>query len=215
MPSRASATATPLRLRETSSKMREHAAGRAPRRASARSAAMRSSAACSSPCSAASRLAIGVDRLLLGGELGFGALDRGRQLVGFEHPLENLVLERLDLGLREGDLLLDRVVFLVGLHRHRLLAELREAALVDGDVLLDGAARALWLSASLLLGGGDALRARLRAAPRAPCSCSGSSASCVRAASRGRVERLQRDESFEVSVHVLYEPKKRPRRSGA
>ena len=69
--------------------------------------------ACSSACSAVIALPVGVDRLLLGGELGFGRLERRRQLVGLEHPLEDLVLERLDLGLREGDLLLDGVVFLL------------------------------------------------------------------------------------------------------
>ena len=54
------------------------------------------------------RLAVGVDRLLLGGQLRLGRLTRRRQLVGLEHPLEHLVFERLDLGLRELDFLLDR-----------------------------------------------------------------------------------------------------------
>ena len=87
-------------------------------------------------------------------------LQRRGQVVGLEHPLEDLVFERLDLALREGDLLLDGVIFLVGLHRHRLLAELRQASLVDGDVLLDRAARGLVLGEPLF-GGGDALARRL------------------------------------------------------
>ena len=56
----------------------------------------------------------------------------------------------------KADLVLDRVVFLVGLDGHRRLAELREAALLDGDVLLDRAAGVLVVGQPLL-GGGDAL----------------------------------------------------------
>src|SRR5206468_711714 len=59
-------------------------------------------------------------------------------------------------ALREADLLLHGVIFLVGLHRHGLLAELREAALVDRHVLLDVAARVL-VVAQPRLAGGDAL----------------------------------------------------------
>jgi hypothetical protein len=43
----------------------------------------------------------------------------------------------LDLVLRERNLVLDRVVLLVRLHVHRLVAEFREASLVQHDVLLD------------------------------------------------------------------------------
>ena len=138
MPSRASATATPLRRLRDQLEDARAPAGRAPPTSAARSAAMRSSdalqlgvlrrasasrSASTAFCSAASAAS--------------AVLTRGRQVVGLDHPLEHLVFERLDLGLRERDLVLDRVVFLVGLHRHRLLAELRQAALVHRDVLLD------------------------------------------------------------------------------
>jgi hypothetical protein len=53
-------------------------------------------------------------------------------VVAFEHPLEDLLLELLHLGIGERNLVLDRVVLLVGLHRHRLLAELRQPALLHG-----------------------------------------------------------------------------------
>ena len=68
MPSRASATATPFRRRDTSSKIAQHL--RIERRDdhAARSARRRSSDAFSSACSARQRLLVGVHRLLFGGE---------------------------------------------------------------------------------------------------------------------------------------------------
>src|SRR5213596_3104743 len=71
---------------------------------------------------ASEQKAVDADRFLFGCEISLGALDGGRQIVGLDHQLEDLVLDRLDLALREADFLLDGVVFLIGFDRHRLLA---------------------------------------------------------------------------------------------
>jgi len=94
---------------------------------------------------------------------------------------------------------LDGVVFLVGLDGHRLLAEFREAALVDGDVLFNGAARVLVvgerrfrrrdvLPRRLEPGVERLLAVRLLAQP--PLRVEG-----------GRIEALERDQFLEVSIH--------------
>ena len=151
---------------------------------------------------------VGVDGLLLGGELRFGAFSAAVRSSASSIRSSICVFERLDLGLREGDLVLDRVVFLVGLHRHRLLAELRQAALVHGDVLLDVAARAFWLSASCSFAAATCWRAASSRASSA-CSRSGSSASRRSASCGGGVEPLQGDQSFEISVHESLEHTKK------
>ena len=70
---------------------------------------------------------------------------------------------------------------------------------MHGDVLLDRAARVLVLG-ELLLRGGDALRARLE--PRLERLLAlGLVGELRRAASAVRVELLQGDESFEISIH--------------
>ncbi len=162
MPSRASATATPLRRFETSSNtartprverrdelrallgdLLEHLFLARPALLT-RARRSASTAFCSDASSASARLS------------------GGRQIVGLEHPLEDLVFERLDLVLRELDLLLHRLVLDVGLHRHELIAELRQPALVDGHVLLDRAAGVLVVGEPLLRGG-DALAGGLEA----------------------------------------------------
>jgi hypothetical protein len=97
-------------------------------------------------------LAIGIDALLFGRQLRLGALGGGGQLVGLHHRLQDLVLERLDLGLGELDLLLHRLIFDVGLHRHELIAEFREASLVQRDVLFDAPAGGLVAGQALLRG---------------------------------------------------------------
>ena len=136
-------------------------------------------------------------------------LTRRGQLVGLDHPLEDLLFERLDLALRERDLLLDGVVFLVGLHRHRLFAELRQAALVDGDVLLDRAARVLVVGQRAASRSPGA-RARLRGARRTPSRAparrpAGVSASC--AAESSRCSAMTRSRS------AFIRETKKPRRS--
>ena len=142
MPSRAWATPTPLRRRDTSSNTAS-ACGLRPRTTSARSAVIRSSDDFRPASSGDHLAAVGLDRFLFGREPGFGAFDERREVVGLDHQFENLVFERLDLALRKPDFLLDGVVFLIGLDGHGLLAELRETALVEGDVLLDRAAGVL------------------------------------------------------------------------
>ena len=95
--------------------------------------------------------------------------------------------------------MLDRVVFLVGLHRHRLLAELRQAALVHGHIFFDAAPRGLVVGEPLL-GGRDSWRAVSSRASSAfePLRFVSEPALGV---VRGGVEFLQRDQSFEISVH--------------
>ena len=110
------------------------------------------------------------------------------------------------------DLVLDGVVLLVGLHRHRLLAELREAALVHGDVLLDGAPRVLVLGEPLL-GGRDFLARRSSrassAVSRSGSSASRRSASCAAESSRWSAMRRSR------SAFIGHAPKQKARRSVA
>ena len=213
MPSRASATATPLRLLRDLLEHREHALveRRDERRALGGDALERRP--CSSACSAVIACAVGVDRLLLGGELRFRRLDappsgRRPRASARASCLRGVLISPC----AKLDLLLDGVVLLVGLHRHRLLAELRQAALLHGDVLLDRAARVLVL--------GELRPSRRRRAARAASrrvssafSCSGSSASLRLAASAVGVEPLEGDQSFEIRVHRYVQAKKRPRRA--
>ena len=115
-------------------------------------------------------------------------------------PLEDPIFERLDFGLREAHLLLDRVVLDVGLHRHRLLAELREPALVHRDVFLDRAAGVLVFGEMGL--GRRATRWRASSSRASnDRSRSGSSASVRRAASAVVSELLEGDQAFEVRQH--------------
>jgi hypothetical protein len=86
---------------------------------------------------------------------GFRALDCRGQVVGFDHVFEDLVLVLLDFALGVRDFVLDRVVFLVGLHRHRLVAVFRQPALVDRDFLFYRAPCVL-AGGELGFGAGDA-----------------------------------------------------------
>ena len=100
---------------------------------------------------------------------------------------------------READFLLDGVVFLIGLDGHGLLAELREPALVQRDVLLDGAAGVL-VFGEPFLGGGDALARGVE--PRFERLLAfGLVGEPSLGVVRRRDEFLKRDEAFEVSVH--------------
>ena len=87
------------------------------------------------------RALFGLDGFLLGAELAFGFLQPHREVVAFEHPLEDRVFESLDFFLGELDLLLHRLIFDVGFHRHELVAEFREATLVDCDFFFNRALR--------------------------------------------------------------------------
>src|SRR4051794_21000593 len=145
------------------------------------------------------RLAVGVDGLLFGGELGFGLLHGGREVVGFEHPLEHRVLVLLDLGLGVRDLVLDRVVLLVRLDGHRLLAELRQPALVDGDLFLGRAPGVLVLGEEILRGG-EALTGGLETRVERLVALRLVGELFPRRFGGG-IETLQRDQPFEVSMH--------------
>ncbi len=127
-------------------------------------------------------------------------LSATREVVGLHHPLEHAVFVRLDLVLGEGNLVLDGVVFLVRLHGHRLVAEFREAALVECDVLLDVPPRRL-------VGGNQFLRGRY--------TLSGVVESAVErlharrfigklafGVVNGGVNLLEGDEPFKVCMHV-------------
>ena len=105
----------------------------------------------------------------------------------------------LDLGLGEGDFVLDGVEFLVGLDRHRLLAEFRQAALLHRDVFFERGARVL-VGGELLLGGGDVLPRGLE--PRFERQLVlGLGGELLARGVGGAIEFLQGDESFEVGVH--------------
>ena len=152
--------------------------------------------------------AVGIGRLLFGRQLAFGPLGRGRQFVGFDHPLEDLVFERLDLALRKLDFLLDGVIFLVRLYGHRRFAELGEPALMDGHLFLDRAAGGL-IFRQPLFGGRDVLARRFEPGLEGLLALRffGEPAPGV---VRRRVEFLQRDDGFEVFIHVGQQ-QKRPR----
>ena len=145
------------------------------------------------------RAAVGVDRLLLVRQRRLGALDDGREVVAFEHLLENPVLEPLDLGFSERDFVLDGVVFLVGLHGHRLLAEFRQPALVERDVFFDLAPRRLTFGEAFLGRGEFGARGF---EPRIECLLA---VRVFRDAPLGRVDRrvetLEGDQLFEIFEH--------------
>ena len=145
------------------------------------------------------RAAVHIHGLLLGGELRFGTFEPGGEIVGLEHAFENLFLERLHLVLGGFDLVLHRLIFAVGLHRHQLIAKLRKAALLDGHVLLDDTPHALILHEALF-GRGDELPHRFEPCLECllPLRLVGQTALCVAC---GRVEPLEDDEAFEISVH--------------
>ena len=125
------------------------------------------------------------------------------RVVSFEHQLGTLSSAAF-ISVCAISFFLDGVVFLVGLDGHRLLAELRRAALVEGDVF-STVRRAFWLSAS----------------------CSLAAATCSRAAGSdwyrrllelglfcetafggvgGGVEPLENDQSFEIGIHKQKSP---------
>ena len=145
------------------------------------------------------RLAVRLDGFLLRDERGVGPLHIRREFVGVDHQLEDLILAGLDFGLCEGDLVLDGVVFLVGLDRHGLLAEFRQTALVDGHVLLDLPARRL-VGGQRVLGGGHLLARLFEPGVQASFAFGRFRQATVRVMG-GRVEPLERNQPFEVSVH--------------
>ena len=112
--------------------------------------------------------------------------------------------------------MLDGVIFLVGLDRHRRLAELRQAALLHRDILLERGARVL-LPASRSLAAATCCARRFE--PRFERELVlGLGRELLARGVGGAIERLQGDESFQVGVHgsrFAEAPKKRPRRSGA
>jgi hypothetical protein len=110
--------------------------------------------------------------------------------------------------LREGDFLLHRLILDVRLDRHQLVAELRQPALVDGDVFFDLAPSGLRCG-ELGLGGGEVLPRRLEAGverlePR------GFLRHAPLGVVRRRVEALQIDEPLNVCVHQNSYNKKAP-----
>jgi len=150
-----------------------------------------------------------LNRLLLGGELALGFLQARGKFVGLEHPLEDPVLERLDFGLGEAHFFLDRVVLDVGLHRHRLLAELRKPALVHRDVFLNRAAGVL-VFGEMGLGRGHVLTGVLEPRLERPFAFGLFGKSAAGGIGR-RVELLEGDQAFEVRQHQPSKTKK-PRR---
>ena len=98
MPSRASATAMPFALPRHPLEDARARCWSSAATSAARSAAIRSSDGLQLAVLRGQRLAVGVDGFLLRGELRLGALDRRREVVGLDHLLEHLVLERLDLA---------------------------------------------------------------------------------------------------------------------
>ena len=145
----------PLRLRATCSKSRS-TCGLSPLTTDSRSARRRSTVAFSSAASAAIAWRSASTVFCRSrGERGFRfPFHGGGQIVAREHQLQLFVLDALDLALGEGDLLLHGVIFDVRFHGHRRLAELRQAALVNRDVLFEGAPGGL-IRGELLLRGGD------------------------------------------------------------
>ena len=214
MPSRASATATPLRFARHLLEDGEHLRVRARRPGSARSAAM--------PLERRVQL-VELRGHARGGrrrrpsasarELGLGALDGGGQLVGLEHPLEDLVFERLDLALREADLLAGSR----GIPRSSSPPSPARGTSTAGP---GGrrrpsrvAARAVWFSARRSFAAATRWRAassRLveRLLALGLIGERGASASAAAESSRWRAIRRSR------SAFIMW-PKKRPRRSGA
>ena len=95
--------------------------------------------------------------------------------------------------------MLDRLVLAIGLHLHQLVAELGEAALLDGHFLFDGAPRVLILGEPGL-GGRDAVVRELEAGFEGFLALGlvGEPAGGVVG---GRIEPLQGDQAFEVWVH--------------
>ena len=135
-PSRASATATPLRPCATRSnsisasrrQLRDdlgRARGQASSSRSSRRARRRA------PCARAPTAACS----LL--ECRFGRLQLRGERFGLLHVLEELVFVRAHFVLGDRHLLLHRLVFLVGLDLHQLSLVLGQAALDGGELLLD------------------------------------------------------------------------------
>ena len=164
-----------------------------------RSLAICCSCASSSPCSAFIALRSASVAFCSAARSASAFFTRRGQIVGFEHALEHPVLVRLDRRLRVRDLVLDGVVFLVGLHRHRLLAELRQAALMERELLVDVAAgrlivgEALFCSGHALPGGVESRVERLFALRLV--------GELAARAVGGAVEALQGDHAFKIGVH--------------
>ena len=65
------------------------------------------------------------------------SLDAAFELVGFQHALQHLFFDRSEVALGRGDLVLHRLILAVGLDRHQLILELRQAALIQRDILFE------------------------------------------------------------------------------
>ena len=135
------------------------------------------------------------------GELRFFEALRVRgQIVGFDTMCSSMLSSCfLISALGVGDFVLDGVIFLVGLHRHRLVAVFREASLVDGDLFFNRAAGLLVLGEPGL-GLGDALSCRLEALVEDPLALGAFRQFLPRRAGLA-VEALQRDDPFQIHVH--------------
>ena len=210
-PSRASATAMPLRLRATCSNI-ESTSCRAPPTSAARSTRDAIDRRLQLGVLGGHRLALGVGRLLLGGEVGFRLLQRRGQLVGLEHPLEHLVFESLDLALRVGDLLLDGGILDVGLHRHRRSRNFDSRPCWTATSF-SIARRAFWFSASCSFATATRWRPPRGASP-ASFRARARRRACAWRASAA-VSRRWRAISRSRSACIGVQAKKRPRRSGA
>ncbi len=145
------------------------------------------------------RAPVGVHALLDRGQLRFRLLDGRGVLVRFDHPFENLVFERLHLGLRELDLLLHRLVLDVGLDGHQLVAELRQTALVDGDLFLDLPPGGLALGQTCP-GRGDVLLDGVQPSVQDP-QAFGFIGDAPLRVMGGRVEPLKIDQTLDIGIH--------------
>ena len=197
MPSLASATATPLRRLRDQLEDTQHAriqarrparrARRAAARASASSSVVFARRAPSCPPRPSSDRRPAPTRRVLTPAVSSSASTISSRIV---------IFELLDLGLGERDLVLNRVIFLVGLHRHRLLAELRQAPLVHAPRPSrcrggrPGSRRALLGGGHLLARGFEPRVERLQ-----PLGLVGQPPFGVVC---GGVELLQRDQPFEI-----------------
>ena len=143
---------------------------------------------------------LGVRRFLEAPQFHVRRLGRAGQIVGFHHPFEHPIFVTLDLVLSKRHLVLNGVVLLIGLHGRCLIAKFRQPALMDGEFLLDLASRELILRHALL--------GRRRDLPglfhpglefEQPCRL-------IAKRSLGlvnrRVESLERDQPFEICMHV-------------
>ena len=137
---------------------------------------------------------------LLSRERRLGCFDVGRHRVRLHHALEHFFFGGAEVVLRGRDLVLHGLVFAVGLDGGELVLELGEAALVDGGVFFEIAARVLVVFEPLP-GGVDALAcasvSRASASARR-CGC----AAIFRRASSIAYRGAEVDEALEIRRHA-------------